>query len=190
MAGRLELKAKAQKSMGDTSWTLREAIIIRIWEIIWYLVLRWTPKKLNRFRLFCLRLFGARIHGRPFVFSSAKIYAPFNLELFDHACIGPSVNVYNLGRIVLGENSIVSQGTMLCGGTHDLTSPRLPLMVGKIEIGHDVFIGVRALILPGLSIGDGSVVGAASLVTKDVSEWTVVAGNPAHEISKRIILDG
>ncbi|MDO5304275.1 MAG: DapH/DapD/GlmU-related protein [bacterium] len=189
MSGNLELKAEKQKSMGDTSWTLREAVIVRLWEIVWCLLLQWTPKKLNGFRLFCLKLFGAKIHGHPFVFPSAKIYAPFNLELFDHACIGPAVNVYNLGKTVLMENSTVSQETMLCGGTHDLSSPRLPLMVGSIEIGHDVFIGVRALILPGLRIGDGSVVGAAALVTKNVPEWTIVAGNPAHEIGKRNRLD-
>ena len=190
MSDELELKAEFQESMGGTSWSLREALVIRIWEVLHFVLLRWTPKKLNWIRLFCLRLFGAKIYGRPFVFPSAKIYAPFNLELFDHACIGPLVNVYNLGKIILRENSTISQETMLCGGTHDLTSPRLPLLVGEIEIGRWAFIGVRAMILPGLRVGDGSVVGAASLVTRDVPDWTVVAGNPAREIGKRSKFNG
>ena len=185
MNNQLVQKSHGQKTRGDTSWPFFEVMVVRIWEMLWVLLLRWTPKKLNCLRLCCLKVFGAKIHGRPFVFPSARIYAPFNLELFDHACIGPSVNVYNLGKIVLRENSTVSQETMLCGGTHDLSSPSLPLMVGEIEIGREVFIGARAMILSGLRIGEGSVVGAASVVTKNVPEWTIVAGNPAREIGKR-----
>lgn len=185
MSGRLLLKSKTQTSRGATAWSVRESIVINIWNIVWTIFLKWTPKKMNWCRLLCLKLFGAKIHGRPFVFSSAKIFAPFNLEIYDHACIGPMVNIYNLGMVILGENSIISQETMLCGGTHDLTLHHLPLMVGDIEIGKDVFIGVKAVVLPGLTIKDGSVIGAASVVTKDVSEWTIVAGNPAREIGKR-----
>ena len=189
MSGQLRLKAAHQKSRGATSWSTKEAVIIRLWEAFWFLFLRWTPKRFNRLRLLCLRLFGAKIHGRPFVFSSARIYAPFNLELGDRACLGPSVNVYCLGYVILGVRAVLSQESMLCGGTHDLSSPRMPLLIGDINLGADAFVGARALILPGVAIGEGAVVAAGAVVTKDVEPWTVVGGNPARVIKKRVLKD-
>ena len=123
------------------------------------------------------------------MFPSARIYAPFNLEICDGACIGPFTNVYNLGQLVLKDRCVISQETMICGGTHDLTSKLFPLLVGDTEIGEDAFIGARALILPGVNLGEGAVVGAGAVVTKDVEPWTVVGGNPAKVIKKRELKD-
>lgn len=187
MKNRLRLKTDKLKSRTESAWTFKEAIFVRLWEITWVIFLRWTPKKFNFFRLLLLRLFGAKIHGRPFVFPNARIYAPFNLELFDRACIGPKVYVYNLGNVVLREKAVLSYEVMLCGGTHDLSVPNMPLLVGDIEIGTDAFLGARSLVLPGVNIGDGAVVGAGAVVTKDVEPWAVVGGNPAKVIKKREI---
>lgn len=74
---------------------------------------------------------------------------------------------------------------MLCGGTHDFTTRRLPLVTGTIEIGADAFIGARAIILPGVKVGEGAVVGAGSVVRKDVEPWKIVAGNHAVVIGER-----
>ena len=189
MPGRLRIKNTEQKSRGASAWTLREAVVVRVWEVYWFVFLRWTPKKLNRLRLFSLRIFGARIFGRPFVFSSARIYAPFNLELHDHSCIGPNAFIYNLGEVVLNENCVISQDAVLCGGTHDLSTLRLPLLVGDIEIEREAFVGMRAMILPGLTVGAGAVVGAGAIVTKDVEPFAVVGGNPAKVIKKRVLRD-
>lgn len=56
---------------------------------------------------------------------------------------------------------------------------------GNIMIGNDVWIGNSALFLQGIKVGDGAIIGAASVVTKDVAPYTIVAGNPAREIRKR-----
>ena len=189
MNPRLTYKIQRQEARWKSSWSVKEAIVIRLWGVAWCLLGRWTPKFMNRWRVFLLRCFGAKIHGRPFVFPSAKIYAPFNLELYKSACIGPFSNIYSLGRIILRERCVISQDVFLCGGTHDFSSRRNPLLVGEIDIGEDVFIGVRALVLPGVRIGKGAVVGAGAVVVHDVSDWTIVGGNPAKSIGVREFKD-
>lgn len=185
----MRCKAEHQKSRATTSWPVAEAVVIRVWAGVWLLLARWTPKFLNGWRLILLRIFGAKIFGRPFVFSSARIYAPFNVELHDAACVGPNVYLYSLGRVILREGVVISHDTMLCGGGHDLTTRRLPLMIDDIEICNDVFVGTRALILPGVKIGVGAVVGAGSVVSKSVEPWQIVAGNPARRIGERSLSD-
>lgn len=187
MSKNLRMKSSVNIARYKSAWSFREALIIRIWELLWACIFRWTPKKMNCLRLLALKIFGAKVYGRPFIFSSARIYAPFNLELHDHACVGPLTNIYSLGKIVLRKRSVISQECMLCGGTHDLASLEMPLLVGDIEVGEDVFIGARAIVLPGIVIGDGAVVGAGAVVTNDVQPWTVVGGNPAKFIKMRTI---
>lgn len=178
------LKVAYQKDAATSSWSLKEALGIRLWHMVWLCLFRWTPKKMNFWRLFLLRLFGAKLEN-VFIFSSARIYVPWLLEMKKGACLGPYSEVYNLGPVYFGENSVLSQYSYICNGTHDLSTLRLPLMIGEITIGRNVFIGAKALILPGISIGDGAVIGAGSVVTKDVEAWSVVGGNPAREIKKR-----
>lgn len=180
------LKAIYQKDISTSSWSVKEALGIRLWHIIWLLFFRWTPKKLNFWRLFLLRLFGARLEN-VFIFSSSRIYIPWLLEMKNGACLGPYSEVYNLGVVRFGKRSVLSQYSYVCNGTHDLSTLRLPLMIGEINIGANVFIGAKALILPGVDIGEGAVVGAGSVVTKDIEAWTIVGGNPAKEIKKRIL---
>jgi len=156
-----------------------------LWDGCWAVFCGWTPKPLNRWRLFWLKLFGAKIHGLPFVHQRARIQIPWNLTLHDRACLGDRANAYTLGEIEIGARAVIAQEAYLCTGTHDLNDPSLPLQVAKITLGEDVFIGARAFILPGIRIGDRAVVGACSLVTKDVAPDTVVAGNPATLLRAR-----
>lgn len=182
------LKAVYQKDSTASSWSAKEAFGIRLWHVVWLCLCRWTPKKMNFWRLFLLRLFGAKLE-HVFIFSSARIYVPWLLEMKEGACLSPYSEVYNLGPVHFGEQAVLSQYAYVCNGTHDLSSVRLPLMIGDIYIGRNVFIGAKALILPGIHIGEGAVVGAGSVVTKDVKAWEIVGGNPAKFIKKRIILD-
>jgi putative colanic acid biosynthesis acetyltransferase WcaF len=119
------------------------------------------------------------------VASSAIIKMPWHVTLEDRAAIGDGAELYSLGHITLRERCTVAQHSYLCTGTHDLSHPDLPLVVGEIDVGREVFIGVRALVLPGVILGEGSVVGAGSVVTRDVQPWDIVAGNPARVIGRR-----
>ena len=105
--------------------------------------------------------------------------------MHDRACLGDRANAYTLGEIEIGARTVIAQEAYLCTGTHDLNDPNLPLQVAKITIGEDVFIGARAFILPGIRVGDRAVVGACSLVTRDVEPDNIVVGNPAAPLRTR-----
>ena len=132
-----------------------------------------------------LKVFGAEIRGIPFVHQRARIQIPWNLKLHHRACIGDRANAYSLGVIEIGEGATVAQEAYLCTGTHDFKNPAMPLQVGAIHIGAGAFIGTRAMILPGVTIGKNAVVGAYAVATKDVPTSTIVAGNPAIKIGER-----
>ena len=101
------------------------------------------------------------------------------------ACLGECANAYSLGKIEILEGATVAQEAYLCTGTHDFNDPSLQLITKPITVGKNSFIGARAMILPGVSIGDQAIVGAMSVVFKDVIDHQIVAGNPAKKIGDR-----
>jgi putative colanic acid biosynthesis acetyltransferase WcaF len=153
-----------------------------VWEYAWMLLCQWTPKPFNRWRLLVLRCFGAHIYGRPFVHQRARIQVPWHLELHDGACVGDRANLYSLDQIVVKERAVIAQEAYLCTGTHDLSDASLPLQTAPIIVEASSFVGARAFILPGVTIGAGAIVGAASLVTRDVPLGARVGGNPAKPL--------
>jgi len=172
----------SQASRYSSPWSVRVRIALLLWQIVWAVLFRPTPKICSAWRVSLLKLFGCRASGTPHVSASAIIKMPWNLTLEDRACLGPGSEVYNLGHVTLRAGATVAQQAYLCTGSHDFTHPHMPLIVGDIEIGPDAFIGARAFVLPGIVIGTGAVIGACAVVTKPVDSYTVVAGNPASII--------
>jgi putative colanic acid biosynthesis acetyltransferase WcaF len=150
------------------------------WELAWTLLCYWTPKPLNSWRLLILRVFGARITGRPFVHQRARIQIPWHVELRDGSCVGDRANLYSLDQITLEAGALVAQEAYLCTGTHDFADPEWPLLTAPIAVGERAFVGARAFVLPGVTIGARALVGAGSVVTKDVAPAAWVRGNPAR----------
>lgn len=163
----------------STPWSLSTRAAALLWEFAWSLLCGWTPKPLNPWRLLVLRLFGARIVGTPFVHQRARMQMPWNVELHDGACVGDRTNLYSLDRITLRAGALVAQEAYLCAGTHDLQDPARPLLTAPIVVGPGAFVGARAFVLPGVTIGERAIVGAASVVTRDVPALATVRGNPA-----------
>lgn len=102
------------------------------------------------------------------------------------SCLANDVDCYSVDKVILGESAIVSQQAMLCTATHDYNDPDFRLVTRPIIIGPRAWIGARAFVGPGVNVGEGAVVGAASAVFQDVEVWTVVRGNPAQPLKKRI----
>jgi putative colanic acid biosynthesis acetyltransferase WcaF len=171
-----------QESQFASPWPASERFLRVLWEFCWIVFCVWTPKPANPWRLFWLRVFDARIEGTPFVHQRARIAIPWNVTLHDRACLGDRANADSLGEIEIGARATVAQEAYLSTGTHDFTQPGMPLVTGKIVVGDDAFVGARAFIMPGIRIGARSIVGAGSVVTKDVPDGWKVAGNPARQI--------
>jgi len=116
----------------------------------------------------CRFLNGRKIHlGKRNVINFGCLFdgRKFYIRTGDDVSIGPEAAILTLG--------------------HDPQSPDFADRGGDVVVGNRVWIGYRALILPGLTIGEGAVVGAGAIVTRDVKPFTIVAGNPARNIGER-----
>ena len=165
----------------STSWKIRRLL----WSIVQNTLYRYSFHTWSRWRVLLLRLFGAKIGKKYLIRRTSRIYYPWLLEIGDLVVIGDRAEIYNLGRIIIGDRAMISQEAYLCAGTHDYTSLAMPLVTAPITIGADAWICARAFIGPGVTVGDGAVVGACAVAMKDVPAWTVVAGNPARAVKKR-----
>jgi putative colanic acid biosynthesis acetyltransferase WcaF len=149
--------------------------------------LRFSPRPLFAWRRFVLRLFGAKVGREVHIYSSALIYYPWNLDIGDWSSIGEWALIYNLGKVTIGERTTISQRTHLCAGTHDYRDLAMPLLTPPIQIGDDVWVCADAFLGPGVTVGRGAIVGARAVVVKNIEPWTIVAGNPARMVKKRIL---
>lgn len=158
-----------------------------MWRIINYTIFRLFPLSMCKsYRNFLLRLFGAKVDKDALIYSSCIIYAPWNLVV-GRACIGPKTEIYNKDFVIIGDDCVVSQGSYLCTASHEINSLMLPLKTSYIKIQDKSWIASYSFIGPGVTIGEGAVVGARACVFKDVAPWTVVGGNPAKFIKNRTI---
>jgi putative colanic acid biosynthesis acetyltransferase WcaF len=167
-----------------SNYTLKEYLLRFLWSLTWPFF-RFSPRLLYGWRNFLLRFFGARIGKKVKIYPTAKIMFPWNLEIDARTVISWEVILYNLGKITIGSDTIISQYAHLCAGTHDHQSEDFPLLKLPVSIGNNVWIATEAFIGPDVKIGDNVVVGARSVVIKDIPDDLIVAGNPAKEIKKR-----
>ncbi len=168
--------------------SLRSKLARALWNACWLLLFRPTPRGLfYGWRRFLLRLFGARIGKGCHVLPSAKIWQPWKLTMGDYSCLSENVECYSVDEITIGNQVVISQNAFLCCASHEISSPIMELTHRPIRIDSQAWVAARAFVSPGVAIGEGAVVGACAVVTKDVEPWTVVVGNPARFIKRREI---
>ncbi|WP_394729416.1 putative colanic acid biosynthesis acetyltransferase [Altererythrobacter sp. GH1-8] len=165
--------------------SIANKVVRTLWQCAWLIFYRPSPTLAHGWRRFILRLFGANIGAGAHPYPSARIWAPWNLEMGPRSCLGPESNCYSAAQIILETDCVVSQGVHLCSASHDFRDPGFPLITGPIVIGRGAWVAAEAFIGPGVEIGPDAVVGARAVVTKNVASNTVVAGNPAREVGRR-----
>lgn len=157
------------------------------WGLVSALLFRPSPRPLHGWRSFLLRCFGAEVGKGVHVYPKVVIWAPWNLVIGDEAGIANGAILYSQGKIIIGKRAVISQGAHLCAGTHDYTKEGFPLITRPIVIEDQVWIAAEAFVHPGVTIGEGTVVGARSVVTKDLPAWKVCSGFPARPLKDRIL---
>ena len=157
------------------------------WGVVQSTLFRWSPRSFHGLRARLLKLFGAQIPkpGEVVVFPSASVVFPWKLDLAPRTMIGPRVTIYNLAQVSLRRGANISQNCHLCAGTHDYGRWSMPLVAKAIAIGENAWLGADVFVGPGVSIGDLCVVGARSVVVKDLPARTVCAGNPCRVVKDR-----
>lgn len=179
------LEVKIKTSLASPVFSKRNKLVRTCWGVIYHLLFKLSPVPFFAYRRSILRLFGAKIGSGVNIYPSVKIWLPSNLELKARSSLGPRVQIYNQGRIVVCEDTIVSQGAYLCASTHDYNNPLHPLLLEPINVEKNTWICADAFVGPGVTIAEGSVVGARAVVMKSTENWGVYGGNPAIKLSER-----
>ena len=172
------------KNRAAQKWTTRE----KAGRILWAIarpVFRLIPRPLWILRVWLLRLFGAKIGNDVHIYPTVRVTIPWNLNIADQVAIGERAILYALGPITIGPRTVISQYSHLCAGTHDYRDPTFPLLKTPIEIGADVWVCAQSFIGPGVVIGEGAVIGACSVVMKNVGSRMVGHGNPFQILKTR-----
>ncbi len=158
-----------------------------LWGLVQATLFRFSPRPLYPWRALLVRLFGADVPMSARIGPRATIWGPWNLTMGERATIANGVDCYCVARVTIGARSTISQYTYLCAATQQ----SLPMVMGlgwrtnagfsKSWVAADVFVG------PGVTIGDGSVVGARSAVFTDLPAWKVCSGTPAKPVRDRVL---
>jgi putative colanic acid biosynthesis acetyltransferase WcaF len=163
----------------------RPAWFVQLWWFLDALFVRSTPQAFYCWRRAILRLFGAEVGRNVLIRPGVRVTFPWKVVIGDHCWIGDNVELYSVAKIVIGEHSVVSQGSYLCAGTHDHRDISFPFVASPIIVEPECWIAARAFVGPGVRVGRGSIVGACSVLLSDVSPATIVAGVPARPVGAR-----
>ncbi|MEM9372176.1 MAG: putative colanic acid biosynthesis acetyltransferase [Planctomycetota bacterium] len=160
------------------------------WGMVQSTLFRLSPRPMHAWRNLLLRAFGADLHPTARVYPMARVWGPWNLSMGAGATIADHVDCYCVDRITIGERTVISQYTYLCGATHDHTLRHRPLTPMPIVIGSDAWVAADVFVAPGVTVGDETVVGARSGVFTDLPARSICMGTPAKKVSDRAYRDG
>lgn len=107
------------------------------------------------------------------------------ITIGDHTVVNAGCHLDGRGGLTVGDNVSISAGTWIITDEHDINDPRFPEVLAPVTIEDYVFIGSKAMVLPGVRIGRGAVIGAGAVVTRDVPALQIVGGIPARGIGQR-----
>ena len=168
-----------------TPWTRKQNITRAVWMLLGRLVFRCTFRGWYGVRRAILRAFGAKVGAGVKLSRSVDIEIPWTLDLGEGCEVGDHAILYALGPITIGARTVVGRYAHVCAGTHDYTSRVFQLLKPPIVIGKDCWIATDAYVAPGITIGDGAVIGARASAYKSAEAGMVYSGNPAKAVGTR-----
>lgn len=139
----------------------------------------------HHFRRFFYRFSGVKIGRGSTIHTGARFYNPLNIEIGEDSIIGEGAVLDGRNKLKIGNHVDIATGVMIYNAEHDVNSVDFHATSSPVIIEDYVFIGPRAILMPGVRIKKGAVIGAGAVVTKDVDEYLIVGGVPAEEIGKR-----
>ena len=140
---------------------------------------------LHSIRKLFYRAAGVKIGKDSFIHMGARFYFPSGVSIGDGTVIGDHCFMDGRALLRIGNKVDIASDVMIYNSEHDIDSDGFDPVEEPVEIEDYVFIGPRAIILPGVKIGKGAIIGAGAVVTKDVAPFKVVGGVPAKEIGER-----
>ena len=163
----------------------RSAAVVQLWWLVQGTLFAWSPQFLFGWRRFLLRLFGAKVGKAVLIRPTARITYPWKVAIGDYSWIGDDVVLYSLGEIHIGAHTVISQKSYICAGTHDFTRADFAIQSPPVRIGDQVWVATDVFVAPGVTIGEGCVVGARSTVFDDLPAGMICYGNPARPVRAR-----
>lgn len=140
---------------------------------------------LNVVRIVCLRLLGARIGRGIAVNHGIQIRVPRRIVLGDDVFLAEDVILDGRGGLRIGSHTSINSRAQIWTAQHDWQAPDFAYVQATTTIGAWCWISANVIVLPGVTIGEGAVIAAGSVVTKDVEPWVLAAGVPARKIRDR-----
>lgn len=156
-----------------------------IWNLCRGLLFRFSPRPMFRWRAMLLRLFGAKLGPGCKIYPKVRIWAPWNLRCDDLVALADGADIYNPSPIHFGSHAIVSEGAYVCGATHLYNEPEFRMVSFPMEVGAYAWICARAIVGPGVNVGEGAILGLGSVATKDLGPFGVYVGSPAKKVKDR-----
>ena len=165
----------------DTGFTLPTKIMIGFWFPFQHLIFKssFLPSSI---RPYLLKIFGASIGRRVFIRRGVKVHFPWNLEIGDNCWIGEDVSFINHEKVTIGSDVCISQRSIICSGGHDYRSASLEYAHKPVEIKDGAWICLDAKVLPGVIIGECSVVSAGEIARKSLPDYSMLLGGQVRPI--------
>lgn len=164
----------------------KSKLVVQLWWLVQATVFKMSPQFLYGWRRFLLRCFGAKIGKKVIIRPSVQITYPWKVSIGDYSWIGDEVVLYSLGEIQIGSNTVISQRSYICTGSHDYNSENFNIYSQKITIGDKCWLATDVYVAPSISIGNFTVVGARSSVFSNLPSNKVCVGSPAKPIKDRV----
>lgn len=168
-----------------TPFDKKTKIRIHLWKLVNKTIFRIFPNQIKKPRIILLRLFGAQLAGTVNIDRMSNIELPWNLTMGHLSSVGENSWIYCLDKIEIGQKCCVGKDVYLITGSHSVESVNFNMVTRPVKINDGCWIATGSYILPGVTLGRFSVVGAQSVVVKNTEEFDIVVGNPARCIKKR-----